>query len=111
MSIESFYNTTFVPYTLAPSTTYPYDMVETAGASFLGAIDLMESYAPSSNRKQFEDGKITSVNTFLIVCGAPSPVTLSDRIKTGTRTFTIRAIDTINFKPGHHTEIMVEEVS
>lgn len=110
MSIESYYNTQFTPYTLAPDSTYPYDLVETAGTPFMGAIDLMESYAPSSGRKQFADGEVSTIVTYLIVCKSPTPVTIRDIIRQDTHKYIVRAVDPVGLKPGHHTEIMVEEV-
>ncbi len=106
MSISKFYTCTFIPYTLAPATTFPYDMVETAGTAFKGALDTIGSH------ETWADAEVVAMSTHWIACSTNVSVTQGQTLKYGTRTFNVTGIpDPVTLKAGHHQEIYVKEIT
>lgn len=102
--INNFFNKTFSRYTMAPAVTFPYDLIETLVGTFGGAIQQL------SGAEQFYDGELVIKATHRIFCPSATAVTPKDKIKDGSRTFEVRAVDDVELKSGHHKELLVEEI-
>jgi hypothetical protein len=106
LSISKFYTCTFTPYTLAAATTFPYDMVETAGSTFKGALDSIGS------AEKWADAATVAISTHWIACSTGVTVTQGQKLTYGSRTFNVTGIpDPSTLKPGHHQEIYVKEIT
>lgn len=106
MSIDSFYKQSFTIVTQAPATTFPYDLVETAGATFKGALDTV------SSADRWADAQLVAISSHWIATKSSVAVGKGERIKYGTRYFEVTGIpDPVSLKPNHHQEIYCKEVT
>ena len=102
--IESHYDKTFTPYTVAAAAAYPYDLAETVGTTFNGCIQQL------SGQEVFVNGQIGIIVSHRIYCPYSVSLTEKQTIKYGTQTFSIESIDSVELKTSHHKEILVKEV-
>lgn len=92
--------------TIAPATTFPYDMVETAGATFKGALDTV------SSSDRWADAQLVAISSHFIACKSTVSILKGDMIKYGSRYFEVTGIpDPVTLKPGHHQELYCKEVT
>ena len=106
MSIDSFFKQSFSIVTQAPASTFPFDLVETVGATFKGALDTV------SSSDRWADAQLIAISSHWISTKSSVSVSKGDRIKYGSRYFEVTGVpDPVSLKPGHHQEIYVKEVS
>ena len=106
MSIAKFYKQSFTPYTMAEATTFPYDLIETAGTNFKGALDLVGS------DEKWADAALVALSTHWISCATSVSVTQGMKIGLGSRRFEVMGKpDPVLLKGGHHQEIYVKEIT
>lgn len=106
MSIDRYYTQSFTVQTYSESSTFPYDLAWTDGATFKGALDTV------SSNDRWADSQIVALSSHWIACPTGVSVAKGNRIKYGARTFEVVGIpDPVSLKPGHHQEIYVKEIT